>query len=112
MNSTNCICVESGSLAMYESTANVCDRIGNLPDSSRALSAMLVHVTRPGGRVVITGFAVVVIVGFFAVVDAGVVRLATGRVDDTGVDDAGRFDVVVAADEDVECAGVVLLSTK
>lgn len=97
---------------MYECTTHVCNRIGNLPESSRALSAILVHVTRPGGRVVITGFAVVVIVGLFAVVDAGVVRLATGRVDDTGVDDAGRFDVVVAADEDVECAGVVLLSTK
>lgn len=83
----------------------------DLPDSSSAFSAILVHVTRPGGRVVIIGSSVV---GFFAVVDDGVVRLGAGTVDDAGVVDAGRFVVlaIVVDDEDVECSGVVLLSTK
>lgn len=86
--------------------------IGNLPESSRAFSAKFVQVVRPGGRVVITGFDVVVIVGFRSVVADGVVRLAAGSVDDTGVVVTGRLDVLVAADEDVECAAeVVLLST-
>lgn len=63
---------------------------------------------------VITGFDVVVIVGFRSVVADGVVRLAAGIVDDTGVVVTGRFDVLVAAeDEDAGwSAGVVLLSTK
>lgn len=99
----------SGSL-LYEQ--RTCVRIENLPESSSAFSAILVQVTRPGGRVVITGFDVVVIVGFFSVVDAGVVRLDAGSVEDACVVDAGRFDGFVVAYDEVECAGVVLLSTK
>lgn len=99
----------SGSLLCEQHT---CVRIGNLPESSSAFSAILVQVTRPGGRVVITGLDVVVIVGFFTVVDAGVVRLDAGSVEDTCVVDAGRFDGLVVEDDEVECTGVVLLSIK
>lgn len=88
----------------------MCEHIAHLPESSRAFSAILVQVTRPGGRVVIiTGFGVVDSV---AVVDIGVVRLTAGSVDDADVIDAGRFDELGVADVEVECAGVVLLSTK
>lgn len=61
---------------------------------------------------VYSGFDVVVIVGFCAVVDAGVVRLDAASVDDAAAIVAGRFDVVVVDDGGVEWAGVVLLSTK
>lgn len=87
----------------------MCDRIRSLPESSSAFSAILVHVTRPGGRVVITGF---VVVCSFTVVDDGVVRLIAGSVDDVDVIDAGRFDELGVEDAEVECAAVVPLSTK
>lgn len=91
-------------------TAHVRSTSEFVPDSSSAFSAILVHVTSPGGRVVIVGFGVV---GLFAVVvDDGVVRLDAGSVDDAGVVDAGFLDALVVDEGGIDWSGVVLLSAK